>query len=45
MNGEIIEEPFRSASSKVEEAHQQSVADLRAKVAKAKSEALKNVRS
>ncbi len=45
MSGEIVEEPYRAATEKVESAHQQSVEELRAKVAKAKAEALKKVTS
>jgi len=45
MSADIAEKPFRTASEKVEEAHQESVQALRAKVAKAKSEALAKVRA
>jgi hypothetical protein len=45
MSAGIAAEPFRSASEKVEEAHQKSVQELRAKVAKAKSEALAKVKA
>ncbi len=43
MSEETVEKPFRLAAERVEEAHQQAVDDLRAKVAKAKAEALKKV--
>lgn len=43
MTEEIIDEPFDDAAEKVEAAHQQAVADLRAKLEKAKSAALKKV--
>ncbi|HYC12352.1 MAG TPA: hypothetical protein VEC02_06820 [Nitrososphaerales archaeon] len=45
MSADITAEPFKSASEKVEEAHQSSVKELRAKVAKAKSEALAKVKT
>jgi len=43
MSSENSEGPFKEASDKVEEAHQEAVAQLRAKVARAKSDALKKV--
>ncbi len=45
MSGEIVNGPFRSAAEQVEAAHQQAVSDLKSKVAKAKSAALKKVSS
>jgi hypothetical protein len=45
MSADMVEKPFRSASEKVEEAHRQSVEELRAKVAKAKSDALAKIGS
>jgi hypothetical protein len=45
MSEEVVEKPFRLAAEHVEEAHQQSVEDLRAKVAKAKAEALEKISS
>ncbi len=45
MTEEIVNEPFDAAAERVEEAHQQAVADLRSKLEKAKSEALKKVSS
>ncbi|HME19039.1 MAG TPA: hypothetical protein VKF15_04835 [Nitrososphaerales archaeon] len=45
MSADIAAEPFRSASQKVEEAHQQAVGELRAKVARAKSDALAKVKA
>lgn len=43
MSEDVTEKPFRSAAERVEEAHRQSVEDLRAKVARAKAEALRKV--
>jgi len=45
MSPEAETEPFKSASEKVEEAHERAVEELRAKVAKAKSDALAKVRA
>jgi len=45
MSEEVVEKSFRLAAKHVEEAHQQSVEDLRGKVAKAKAEALKKISS
>jgi hypothetical protein len=42
---EIVDEFFRSAAEKVDELHGKSVQDTRAKVAKAKAEALKKITS
>jgi hypothetical protein len=42
---EIVDEFFGSAADKVDETHQRSVEDMRAKVAKAKAEALKKISS
>jgi len=43
MTEEIVDEPFDAAAERVEAAHQQAVADLRSKLEKAKSVALKKV--
>ena len=45
MSKDIVEEPFDSAAKQVEEAHEQAVAELKSKVEKAKSAALKKVSS
>ncbi len=45
MSGEIVEEQFSTVAEQVEETHNQSVADLKAKVTRAKTEALKKVSS
>jgi hypothetical protein len=42
---ETVDELFRSAAEQVDEAHQKAVEDMRAKVAKAKAEALKRISS
>ncbi len=45
MSGDIVDGPFSSAAEQVERAHQKAVAELKSKVEKAKSEALKKVSS
>ena len=45
MSEDIASEPFEEASSRVEEAHRKSVAELKEKVAAAKAEALKKIAS
>ncbi|MBI3859695.1 MAG: hypothetical protein HY296_05580 [Thaumarchaeota archaeon] len=45
MSGDIVDKPFREAEDQVESAHKQAVAELKAKVRKAKEEALKKVGS
>ncbi len=45
MSGDIVDGPFTSAAEQVERAHQKAVAELKSKVEKAKSEALKKVSS
>ena len=45
MTEETVDEAFDAAAEKVEAAHQQAVADLRSKLEKAKSAALKKVSS
>jgi hypothetical protein len=45
MSEDLVDEPFDSASRRVKEAYDQAAADLKAKVAKAKSEALKKISS
>ena len=44
MSEEIVDEPFRSATEKVEAAHQQAVSELKSKIEKAKSDALRKVK-
>ena len=43
MSENLEEEPFNEAKERVEDAYEQSVADLKSKVEKAKSDALKKV--
>ena len=43
MSEDLVDEKFKSAAKKVEEAYDQAAADLKAQVEKAKSEALKKV--
>ena len=43
MTEETVDEPFNAAAEKVETAHKQAVADLKSKLEKAKSAALKKV--
>ncbi|HYA55608.1 MAG TPA: hypothetical protein VED22_02310 [Nitrososphaerales archaeon] len=43
MNEDLVEEPFKAAAKRVEEAYDKAAADLKANVEKAKSEALKKV--
>jgi hypothetical protein len=43
MSGDLVDEPFKSAAKRVEQAYDQATTDLRAKVEKAKLEALKKV--
>ncbi len=43
MSEDLVEEPFKSATKKVEEAYDKAAADLKVKVERAKSEALKKV--
>jgi DNA-binding protein YbaB len=45
MTEETVDEAFNDAAEKVEAAHKQVVADLRSKIEKAKSVALKKVNS
>ncbi len=45
MSENLVDEPFDSASKRVQEAYDQAAAELRARVAKAKSEALKKISS
>ena len=44
MSEDSTEEEFASAAAQVEAAHRQAVAELRSKVEKAKSEALKKLK-
>ncbi len=43
MTEETVDEPFNAAAEKVEAAHKQAVADLKSKLEKAKSAAMKKV--
>lgn len=43
MSGDLVDEPFKSAIKRVGDAYDQAAADLKSKVEKAKSEALKKV--
>ncbi|MGD0477709.1 MAG: hypothetical protein ABSB29_06030 [Nitrososphaerales archaeon] len=45
MTEETVDEAFNAATEKVEATHRQAVADLRSKLEKAKSAALKKVSS
>ena len=45
MSEELVGKPFDSASKRVEEAYDRAAAELKGKVAKAKSEALKKISS
>jgi len=45
MSTDKVDESFKSAVENVEEAHQRSVNELRAKVAKARSEALAKIKT
>jgi DNA-binding protein YbaB len=45
MTEETVDEAFDAAAEKVEAAHRQAMADLRSKLEKAKSAALKKVSS
>jgi hypothetical protein len=45
MSEDIIDDSFRNASENIEKDHQQAVEALRKKVADAKTDALKKVRS
>jgi len=43
MSEDLVEEPFKAVARKVEDAYDKAAADLKAKVEKAKSEALRKV--
>jgi len=43
MTEELVDEPFTAASKRVKDAYDQAAEDLKSKVEKAKSEALKKV--
>lgn len=45
MSEEITDKPFSSAAEHVDEAHREAVAEAKAKVEKAKSEALRKLSS
>ena len=44
MSEDLVDEPFRSAAKRVDETYDRAGEELRAKVAKAKTEALKKIR-
>ena len=43
MTEELVDEPFAAASKRVNDAYDQAAADLKVKVEKAKSDALKKI--
>jgi hypothetical protein len=43
MSDEIVEEPFKSAAKRVGDVFDQAAAELKAKIEKSKSEALKKI--
>lgn len=43
MSEDLVDEPFKQTTRRVEEAYDQSAEELKAKVQKAKAEALKKV--
>ncbi|HUK79887.1 MAG TPA: hypothetical protein VLU91_04415 [Nitrososphaerales archaeon] len=43
MSEDLVSEPFKSASERVDRAYDQAVEDLKSKVAKSKADALKRV--
>ena len=43
MSEDVVDEPFRSATERVEAAYQQAVSDLRSRVEKARADALRKV--
>jgi len=43
MTDDLVQEPFAAASKRVKDAYDQAAEDLKAKVEKAKSDALKKV--
>ena len=45
MSEDIVDEPFNSATEQVESSHKEAVEQLKAKVQKAKADALKKVSS
>ena len=45
MSEEVVDKHFRQAADEVEASHQEAVAKLKAKVEKAKAEALKKITS
>ena len=45
MSEDLVGEPFDSASKRVQEAYDRAATELKGKVAKAKSEALKKISS
>ena len=43
MSDELVEEPFKTAVKRVEEAYDKAAGELKAKVQKSKAEALKKI--
>ena len=43
MSKDLVEEPFKAAAKRVEEAYEKASVDLRVKVEKAKAEALRKI--
>ena len=43
MSDELVDEPFKSAAKRVSDAYDQAAAELKSKVEKSKSEALKKI--
>ena len=43
MSDNLVDEPFKSAAKRVAEAYDQTAAELKARVEKAKAEALKKI--
>jgi len=44
MSEDLIEEPFKAAAKRVDETYDRATEELKAKVAKAKAEALKKIK-
>jgi hypothetical protein len=45
MSEDVVDAPFKAAADQVEQSHQDAVSQLKAKVQKAKADALKKVSS
>lgn len=43
MSGELVDEPFKSAAKRVEEAYDKAAEELKSKVEKSKAAALKKI--